>query len=137
MLLFQEEQEAALKQGLLAVERYDDFLEKSLPDPKHPGRVRGVGGLLPIRNTYENSSIRRRCTFSRFEVEFDARVDERVRGIEERLRQEMKSELAILLQQAMGQQEKTCSPTVVQSSCQSVKPHANLSGFTEVMQIQI
>jgi hypothetical protein len=142
MLSFQEEQEAALKQGLLAVERYDDVLGKSLPNPEHPGRVRGVGGLVPVQKTYGKNTTRRKSTpTTRSEAEFDARVDqrveERVRGIEERLRdkmrQEMKAELAILLQQAMGQQEKTYTPTVVQSSCQSVKPCVDLSGFTEVM----
>jgi hypothetical protein len=74
-------------------------------------------------------------------------VEERVRGMEDKIRQEirqelraeMKSEMAIMLRQAMGQQaiEPVFSPTVVQSSCQSVKPLADLSGFTEVMQIQI
>ena len=102
MLSFQEEQEAAFKQGLLAVARYDDVLGKSLPNPEHPGRVRGVGGELPIKKIYGKSSRRNRHTSSRSEPEFHARVDqrveERVRGIEERLRQEMKSELAILLQ---------------------------------------
>ena len=145
MLSFQEEQEAAFKQGSLAVERYDDVLGKSLPNPEHPGRVRGVGGELPIKKTYGKSSRRNIPSSSRSKAEFDARVDqrveERVRGIEERLRQEMrqemKYELAILLQQTMGQQEKTYTPTLVQSSCQSVKPCADLSGFTKVMQIQI
>ena len=144
MLSFQEEQEAALKKGLLAVERYDDVLGKSLPNPEHPGRVRGVGGLVPIRKTYEKSSIRRRRAPSSSEAEIEARVDrkveEKVRGIEDRLReirQEMKSELALLLQQSMGQQVQTFTPTVLQSSSQSVKPIADLSGYTEVMQIQI
>ena len=145
MLSFQKEQEAALKQGLLAVERYDDVLGKSLPNPEHPGRVRGVGGLVPIRKTYEKSSIRRRRAPSSSEAEIDARVnakvEEKVREIEGRLqakmREEMKSELALLLQQSMGQQVQTFTPTVLQSSCQSVKPNADLSRFTEVMQIQI
>jgi hypothetical protein len=134
MLSFQEEQEAALKQGLLAVERYDDVLGKSLPNPKHPGRVRGVGGLVPIRKTYDQSSIRRRRAPSSSEAEIEARVEEKVKDIENRLRQEMKAEFALLLQQTMGQQEKTFTPTVVQTSCQSVKSYAaDFSGFTEVM----
>ena len=147
MLFFQDEQEAALKQGLLAVERYDDVLGKSLPNPEHPGRVRGVGGLVPMTKTYGKSSTRKTRTPSRSEEDFDARVDlrveERVRGLEDKLRQEireqMQSEMAIMLRQAMGQQaiEPVFSPTVVQSSCQSVKPLPDLSGFTEVMQIQI
>ena len=135
MLSFQEEQEAALKQGLLAVERYDDVLGKSMPNPEHPGRVRGVGGQIPIRKTYEKSSIRRRRAPSRTEAEFEAAVDrkveEKVRGIEEILREEMLEKFA-MLQQTMGQQVQTYTPTVVQSSCQSVKPVTDLSGFTEV-----
>ena len=138
MLSFQEEQEAALKEGLLAVERYDDVLGKSLPNPEHPGRVRGVGGLVPIRKTYDKSSIRRRRTPSSSEAEIEARVgkrvEEQVKDIENRLRQEMKAEFALLLQQTMGQQEKTFTPTVVQTSCQSVKSYAvDFSRFTEVM----
>ena len=125
MLSFQEEQEAALKQGLLAVERYDDVLGKSLPNPEHPGRVRGVGGLVPIRKTYEKSSIRRRRAPSSSEAkmreELREEMEDKVREIEVRLeakmREEMKSQLALLVQQSMGQQEKTDSPTVVQSSC--------------------
>ena len=146
MLSFQDEQEAALKQGLLAVERYDDVLGKSLPNPEHPGRVRGVGGLVPMTKTYGKSSTRKTRT-SDFDARVDLRVEERVRGMEDKIRQEirqelraeMKSEMAIMLRQAMGQQaiEPVFSPTVVQSSCQSVKPLAELSGFTEVMQIQI
>ena len=150
MLSFQDEQEAALKQGLLAVERYDDVLGKSLPNPEHPGRVRGVGGLISMTKKYGKSSTRKTRT-SRSEEDFDARVDlrveERVRGLEDKireeirqeLREEMKYEMTIMLRQAMGQQaiEPAFSPTVVQSSCQSVKPLADLSGFTEVMQIQI
>ena len=140
MLSFQEEQEAALKQGLLAVERYDDVLGKSLPNPEHPGRVRGVGGLVPIRKTYDQSSIRRRRAPSSFEVEIEARVDRKVdvkvARIEKRLREEIEAKFA-MLQQTMGQQVQMFTPTVVQSSCQSVKPVADLSGFTEVMQIQI
>ena len=100
MLSFQEEQEAALKQGLLAVKRYDDVLGKSLPNPEHPGRVRGVGGQVPIRKTYEKSSIRRRRAPSRTEAEFEAAVDrkveEKVREIEERLREEMEAKFAML-----------------------------------------
>ena len=149
MLSFQEEQEAAFKQGSLAVERYDDVLGKSLPNPEHPGRVRGVGGELPIKKTYGRSGRRSRPSSSRSEEDFDARVDQKVgemvRGMEDRLRQdireemrlEMRQEMAIMLQQTMGQQRKTNTPTVVQSSCQSVKPYANLSVFTKVMQIQI
>ena len=141
MLSFQEEQETAFKQGLLAVARYDDVLGKSLPNPEHAGRVRGVGGLVPMKKTFGKGSRRKTRTSSRSHEEFDAmldqRVEERVRGLEEKLRQEMREEMAIMLQQTMGQQEKTFSPTVVQSSCQSVKPTADLSGFTEVMQIHI
>jgi hypothetical protein len=145
MLSFQEEQEAAFKQGLLPVARYDDVLGKSLPNPEHPGRVRGVGGLVPMTKTYGKSSTRKPRTLSRSEEEFDARVDqrveERVRGLKdilrEEIRQEMKSELAILVREAMGQKEPVFSPTVVQSSCQSVKQLPGLSGFTEVMQIQL
>jgi len=138
MLSFQEEQEAALKEGLLAVERYDDVLGKSLPNPEHPGRVRGVGGLVPIRKTYDKSSIKRRRNPSSSEAEIEARVgkrvEEQVKDIENRLRQEMKAEFALLLQQTMGQQEKTFTPTVVQTSCQSVKSYAaDFSRFTEVM----
>jgi hypothetical protein len=136
MLSFQEEQEAALKQGLLAVERYDDVLGKSMPNPEHPGRVRGVGGQIPIRKTYEKSSIRRRRAPSRTEAEFEARVDEKVARIEKTLREEMEAKFAMLAQ-SIGQQVQTYTPTVVQSSCQSVKPVTDLSGFTEVMQIQI
>ena len=129
MLSFQEEQEAAFKQGSLAVERYDDVLGKSMPNPEHPGRVRGVGGELPIKKTYRTSSRRNRPSSSRSEADFDARVDqrveERVRGMEDRLRQDireeirlqMRQEMAIMLQQTMGQQEKTYNPIVVQSSC--------------------
>jgi len=145
MLSFQEEQETALKQGLLAVERYDDVLGKSLSNPEHPGRVRGVGGLVPIRKTYEKSSIRRRRTPSSSEAkmreELREEMEEKVREIEVRLeakmREEMKSQLALLVQQSMGQQVQTFTPTVLQSSSQSVKPIADLSGYTEVMQIQI
>jgi hypothetical protein len=145
MLRFQEEKEAALKQGLLAVERYDDVLGKSLPNPEHPGRVRGVGGLVPIKKTYGNIKRRGGPTSSRSEAEFDAKVDEKVeercRGMAERLREqmreEMKSELAIMLQQHLGQQQMTHSPTLLQSSCQSVQPRVDLSGFTEVMKIHI
>ena len=143
MLFFQDEQEAALKQGLLAVERYDDVLGKSLPNPEHPGRVRGVGGLVPMTKTYGKSSTRKTRTPARSEDEFENRLRQEIRGIEDKLRQEireqMQSEMASMLRQAMGQQaiEPVFSPTVVQSSCQSVKPLADLSGFTEVMQIQI
>jgi len=145
MLSFQEEQEAALKKGLLAVERYDDVLGKSLPNPEHPGRVRGVGGLVPIRKTYEKSSIRRRRAPSSSEAkmreELREEMEDKVREIEVRLeakmREEMKSQLALLVQQSMGQQVQTFTPTVLQSSSQSVKPIADLSGYTEVMQIQI
>ena len=104
-----------------------------------------MGGLVPIRKTYEKSSIRRRRAPSSSEAqmreEMREEIEEKVREIDERLRaemrQEMKSELALLLQPTMGQQEKTFTPTVLQSSCQSVKPYAGLSGFTEVMQIYI
>jgi len=143
MLSFQDEQEAALKQGLLAVERYDDVLGKSLPNPEHPGRVRGVGGLVPMTKTYGKSSTRKTRTPSRSEDDFENRLRQEIRGLEDKLRQEireqMQSEMASMLRQAMGQQaiEPVFSPTVVQSSCQSVKPLPDLSGFTEVMQIQI
>jgi len=157
MLSFQEEQETAFKEGQLAVVRYDDVLEKSLPNSEHLGRVRGVGGLIPITKTFGKSSTRRRRPYSASEEDIDARVDQRVeervrgieerlrqemkseleRGIEERLRQEMKSELALMLQQVMSQQEKTVTPTVVHSSCQSIKQYTNLSTFTEVKKIQI
>jgi tRNA 2-selenouridine synthase SelU len=68
-------------------------------------------------------------------------MEDKVREIEVRLeakmREEMKSQLALLVQQSMGQQVQTFTPTVLQSSSQSVKPIADLSGYTEVMQIQI
>ncbi|XP_078174426.1 uncharacterized protein LOC144568070 [Carex rostrata] len=138
-----EEQEAALKKGLLAVERYDDVLGKSLPNPEHPGRVRGVGGLVPIRKTYEKSSIRRRRAPSSSEAkmreELREEMEDKVREIEVRLeakmREEMKSQLALLVQQSMGQQVQTFTPTVLQSSSQSVKPIADLSGYTEEAEI--
>jgi hypothetical protein len=59
--------------------------------------------------------------------------------LRQEIREQMQSEMASMLRQAMGQQaiEPVFSPTVVQSSCQSVKPLPDLSGFTEVMQIQI
>jgi len=75
MLSFQEEQEAAFKQGLLPVARYDDVLGKSLPNPEHSGRVRGVGGLVIMTKTYEKSSTRKTRTSSRSKEDFDARVD--------------------------------------------------------------
>jgi len=131
MLSFQEEQEATLKQGLLEVERYDDVLGKSMPNPEHPGRVRGVGGQIPIRKTYDKSSIRRRRAPSRNEEDFEARVDQKVAIIAKTLREEMEAKFAMLAQ-SMGQQVQTYTPTVVQSSCQSVKPVTDLSGFTEV-----
>ena len=142
MLSFQEEKEAAFKQGSLVVERYDDVLGKALENPEHPGRVRGVGGLVPMKKTYGKGSRRNRSTFSRSEAEFDARVDqmveERMRGMKETLLEEMRSELALLLQQhmGMGQPEKMYSLTLIQSSCQSVKPPV-LSEFMGVMQIHI
>ena len=145
MLSFQEEQEAALKEGSLAVERYDDVLGKSLPSREHPGRVRGVGGELPIKKTYGKSGRRSRPSSSRSEEDLDKIVDQRVEERVEKLRQdireemrlEMRQEMAIMLQQTIGQQGKTNTPTLVESSCQSVKQITDLSGFTEVMQIQI
>src|ERR1039458_3501965 len=98
MLSFQEEQEAALKQGLLAVERYDDVLGKSMSNPEHPGRVRGVGGQIPIRKTYEKSSIRRRRAPSRNEEDFEARVDQKVAIIAKTLWEEMEAKFALLAQ---------------------------------------
>ena len=135
MLSFQEEKEAAFKQGSLVVERYDDVLGKALENPEHPGRVRGVGGLVPMKKTYGKGSRRNKSTSSRSSAEFDARVDQRVeerlRGMKEtiqeemraEMRAEMRSELELLLQQKLGQQEKTHTPTLLQSSsCQSVQP---------------
>ena len=140
MLSFQEEQEAAFKQGSLAIERYDDVLGKSLENPEHPGRVRGVGGLVPMTKTYGKGSRRNRSISSRSSAEFDARVDQRVEErmsvmretLREEMRAEMRSEFALLLQQQLGQQEKTNTPTLLQSSsCQSVQPPV-LSGIMGV-----
>ena len=137
MLSFQEEQEAAFKQGLLPVARYDDVLGKSLSNPEHSGRVRGVGGLIPMTKTYRKCSTRKTRPPSTSEQDFDARVEQKVEERVAILKEEMKSELAILLAKAMGQQEPAFTPTVVQSSCQSVKPVIDLTGVAGVMQIQI
>ncbi|WP_216846400.1 hypothetical protein, partial [Granulicella sp. L56] len=60
-----------------------------------------------MRRTYEKSSIKRRRPPTRSEAEVEAivdqRVEEKVRGLEQRIREEMMANFA-MLQQTMGKQ---------------------------------
>lgn len=146
---FQEEQQEAFNKGLLPVDRYDDVLGKSLPNPEHAGRVRGLGALVGIKKAYQGSGKRRRHVLSGSGADIEQRIERevavRVEVAEARIKADMAEKMKVMLAEQMAtlmgrgilaeSPTAAYSPTAVQSSCQSVGPRTSLFFPMEVMQI--
>ena len=153
-LPFQEEQEDAFKKGLLPIERYNDVLGKALPNREHPGRVRGVGSYVRMKNAYEGIPSKRRSRMAETEAENEEMIQREValrvvdltqefEDMAVKLKGEMTEQTQQLVQQQLAQHmaQRTepiaqDSPRAVQSSRQSVQPQPFFDPI-QVIQINI
>lgn len=116
--------------------RYEDILLKSLQNPEHTGRVRGVGSLVGIKKAYGRCGKRKRHTSSESETSIEERIQrevaERMKPVLE-LIERQESKITMLMGQVALENRVTSTTGAVQSqsSCPSVQPTHSLD-FIEV-----
>ena len=110
----------AATQGSIVTDRYDDILGKTLPNPKHSGRTRGIGSYSGWKTVYTGQKGKRQ---RRTSYDTDARMEQRVHEVESRFREQLDSAEADL--RAYREKQERLEQQVAMLMSQQMGVYAN------------
>lgn len=112
--MLQDDLEEQSSQGTFNLSGRNDILTSALGTAEHPGRVRGVGGMVGFKKIFGKKT---RLTVDEIQSQMDERANE--------IRSELRSEMLMMMEQFRSQHESakgSCPPDIgehesVKGSC--------------------